>query len=42
MPGAKKLHLRLDATPVVNAPIKVPEDLKSRLKAELDHKENYF
>lgn len=36
IPGSAKLHLKENATPVVNPPRKVPEALKPRLKAELD------
>ena len=35
LPGTTKLHLKPDATPVVNPPRRVPEALKGRLKVEL-------
>ena len=35
LPGTAKLHLKPDATPVVNPPRRVPEALKGRLKDEL-------
>lgn len=36
LPGKSKLHLRDDAVPVIAAPRRIPEALKSRLKKELD------
>ncbi|XP_052778759.1 uncharacterized protein K02A2.6-like [Mya arenaria] len=36
LPGKSKLYLREDAIPVITPPRRVPEALKSRLKAELD------
>ena len=40
LPGEQKLYLKEDTVPVVNPPRRVPEALKSKLKAELDTKES--
>ena len=40
LPGEVKLYLKDDAVPVVNPPRRVPEALKSKLKAELDTMES--